>query len=115
MIAVLGLAAWTLSLGTEHAAAAPCETGIDEQTIDSVTLADVGTRIDAVYDVRVPLIRESVGMPVLNETRAIFPPVDELDGHRSALLKPKIAACKHKAIPLGYNGLGHDHYARADV
>lgn len=61
-------------------------------------------------------VRESVGLPPLNVFTRAYAPVKPLDGYSDVLLKPKIHLIDGNiTTTLAFTGLGHDHYARADV
>lgn len=56
-------------------------------------------------------VKERVGVSPLNIYREPAAAVKTRDGYDDVLLKPKIT----EAVKSSYRGLGHDHFARADV
>jgi len=63
-------------------------------------------------------VKESVGMTPLNVFRRPFCTIKSLDGYGDVLLKPKITlliAGNNGTKLNAFTGLGHEHYARADV
>jgi hypothetical protein len=58
-------------------------------------------------------VKERVGVPPLDIYRAGFRAIKTNDGYGAVQLKPKINATT--LANNGFSGLGHDHFARADV
>lgn len=71
--------------------------------------------VDAVCELHKDWVKESVGAMPLNVFREPVT-VKELDGFRDIAFKPNIANCSaRKQTITGFKGIGHDHFARADV
>ncbi len=67
-------------------------------------------RTVAALEVHKAWVQERVGVSPLDIYRATRAAIQPLDGYGDVLMKPKI-----ESNAAYYRGLGHDHYARADV
>ncbi len=117
LVSLFMFSAFAGDVGADRDTAAVNAESVDRTDQTTVLLPAVADRdIAGICEVHEAWVKERKGMTVLNARSEPIKAVRELEGFSEVEIKPK-ATTAFLAAPgaIGFNGLGGNHYARADV